>query len=197
MASVAAEARRQLYLTLISALRQAFIFGLTIDQDVSVAPGGFAALIGRIRGKVFGFGSPITGSVSLDLLADTLEDPGERAKLRGDLDILLRCEVVRRTFELVKTYAIDTGQAEKFWQAPCAQYGRLARNVLSHGEGAKLTEASAGFLRAPTFLKHHPDGIEWRNQRVTAADIGTDLALGPTVVLELQGDLRELLLNLD
>ena len=134
-----------------------------------------------IRGKSFGFENKgtIVASLELNRLADALEDVRIRQVLTNNLGLLLKHALVRDSFEVVKTYAKDSGQGQKFRTWAAYDFARFVRNTLSHGDQAILHRWTPTDLAAAT----------WRNRRLTQGDVGKPLILEPAEYVLLQDDL--------
>ena len=165
---------------LVHAHRMTAVFGLVLRESCNA---NLTASV--IRGKSFGFENQgaIAASLGLDRLAQALEDLRERQILMTNLGLLLKHALVRDSFEVVKTYAEDSGQDHKFRTWPPYDFARFVRNTLSHRDAAVLHRWTPPSLTVAT----------WRQRRLTRADIGKPLTLEPAEYVQLQDDLYEFL----
>jgi hypothetical protein len=167
-------------LELVQAHRMTALFGLVLHESCN--PSLTASVI---RGKIFGFEhqGTIVARLSLDRLAQALEDVRERRILLDNLSLLLKHTLVRDSFEVVKTYAEDSGQDQLFKAWPPYHFACFIRNALSHRDGGVLHRWSPPTLAIAT----------WRQRSLTPADVGTPLTLEPAEYIQLQEDLYEFL----
>jgi hypothetical protein len=167
-------------LELVQAHRMTALFGLVLRESCN--PSLTASVI---RGKIFGFEhqGTVVARLGLDRLAQALEDVRERRILLDNLSLLLKHTLVRDSFEVVKTYAEDSGQDQLFKAWPPYHFARFIRNALSHRDGGVLHRWSPPTLAIAT----------WRHRSLTPADVGTPLTLEPAEYIQLQEDLYEFL----
>jgi hypothetical protein len=165
---------------LVQAHRMTAVFGLVLRESCN--PNLTASVI---RGKSFGFEHQgiVAASLGLDRLAQALEDVRERQILLNNLSLTLKHTLVRDSFEIVKTYAEDSGQDQKFKAWPPYNFARFIRNTLSHRDGGVLHRWTPANLSVAT----------WRHRRLTPSDVGTPLALEPAEYVQLQDDLYHFL----
>lgn len=74
--------------------------------------------------------------------------------------------LIKESFELIKDYCDDTGQAALFKAEPWYQFARMIRNCLSHNFKFEFSNYDRGLLP-----------VSWKARTITAAMNGQDLKL--------------------
>jgi hypothetical protein len=165
----------------LAGIRHAVVYGLIADKEVERSSG----ISDTIDGAHYGFempdGPPAT--VDLSMLAALLRSPHQAAILRGSFAHLLFGAFVRTSYEVVFHYCKQTGQVSRFYAAPFVQFARVVRNMLSHFDGAELTQWPKDLKKGGI------TSVTWNGRTISETDIGKTLILTPGEMYRLHIDI--------
>lgn len=163
---------KQELLDLLSGTRMAVLHGHFVEvlaHKMAAETGTTVAARAR-AGKGFSFeGDPGEFiSLSLEMLADALDNPRDNRGLRGNFFLLLKRAVVCTGTELVLDYCETTRQTAALARAnPWWDYARVFRHTFSHGDGSTLRQW-------PRKLQERGvSAVTWNGKTVRRADVGS------------------------
>lgn len=114
------------------------------------------------------------------------ETHDERRAVRGNYFLLLDFSLLRTTFEVIKEYCEATSQMPVL-QASGDLYriARVARNLVSHGEGAELANWP------DNYKKQGIRSVTWGDLTISESDVGKEVYIDTRQTLMLHDALRE------
>lgn len=168
---------------LLHGIRNTVLYAFVLEDAVKDKE----ALAMEIDGLASGFQMP-GGEIhreGLSPLAAQLRDLTARKVLSGNLSLILSNDLIRTTHEVVVMYCTKSKELEAYVKAPFYQFARVARNLVSHHEGAILN-------RWPESLfEKSITSVHWRNRTISSSDVGKHVFISIGEAFVLHRDIAE------
>jgi hypothetical protein len=157
---------KQDLLALLDGVKQAVLFGYILIDDAGPRLDELAAKCLRSPPYQIKHRSGVHEE-SLQMLGALLCQPSEARLVRGNYFLLIDFALLRTSFEVIKEYAEATKQLTEFQSdGDLYKVARVARNLISHGDGAVLNEWPANFTRQGI------TSVTWEDITISATDVG-------------------------